>query len=180
MKFCVLVLLILPVIIDCYDPDDPEVSSVIPPKGTFEAFYPRGQETGSSRASHLHGSFYKHRNPALVDAKNAAAYGFRFDGGIIQSPYKECHHDMVQKSSSCLTAPLKARAPNSNSAIIYELLQQETQHDYLVDCKPDRQRVVLQPEDELIYWVTFKRWIPELKILKLKKHNTIPSKKTSS
>ncbi|XP_063915412.1 uncharacterized protein LOC135131545 [Zophobas morio] len=64
-----------------YDPSDPEVSSVLPPKGTFEAFYPRGVEPGSSRAAHSHGSFYKYRNPALVDAKNAAAYGFRFDGG---------------------------------------------------------------------------------------------------
>ncbi|KAJ3635717.1 hypothetical protein MTP99_008605 [Tenebrio molitor] len=64
-----------------YDPTDPEVSSVIPPKGTFEAFYPRGEQGGSSRAAHSHGSFYKYRNPALVDAKNAAAYGFRFDGG---------------------------------------------------------------------------------------------------
>ncbi|XP_023021286.1 uncharacterized protein [Leptinotarsa decemlineata] len=64
-----------------YDPTDPEVSSVLPPRGTFEAFYPRGEETGSSRAAHSHGTFYKHRNPALVDAKNSAAYGFRFDGG---------------------------------------------------------------------------------------------------
>jgi len=29
---------------------------------------------------HGHGSFFKHRNPALVDTKNAAAYGYRFDG----------------------------------------------------------------------------------------------------
>ncbi|CAH0545673.1 unnamed protein product [Brassicogethes aeneus] len=64
-----------------YDPTDAKVSSVLPSKGTFEAFYPRGQQTGSSRAAHSHGSFYKHRNPALVDAKNSAAYGFRFDGG---------------------------------------------------------------------------------------------------
>ncbi|KAF2898270.1 hypothetical protein ILUMI_07911 [Ignelater luminosus] len=77
----VLLLLIILKLATCYDPNDPEVSSVIPPKGTFEAFYPRGEETGSSRAAHSHGSFYKHRNPALVDAKNAAAYGFRFDGG---------------------------------------------------------------------------------------------------
>lgn len=77
----VLLLLITLKLATCYDPNDPEVSSVIPPKGTFEAFYPRGEETGSSRAAHSHGSFYKHRNPALVDAKNAAAYGFRFDGG---------------------------------------------------------------------------------------------------
>lgn len=75
------IIIIISNYISGYDPDDPEVSSVIPPKGTFEAFYPRGQETGSSRAAHSHGSFYKHRNPALVDAKNAAAYGFRFDGG---------------------------------------------------------------------------------------------------
>lgn len=64
-----------------YDPKDPEVSSVLPPKGTFEAFYLRGDPGGSARAAHSHGSFYKFRNPALVDAKNAAAYGFRFDGG---------------------------------------------------------------------------------------------------
>ncbi|KAL1517966.1 hypothetical protein ABEB36_001660 [Hypothenemus hampei] len=63
-----------------YDPTDPEIKTVIQPKGHFEAFYPRGQELGSARAAHSHGSFYKHRNPALVDAKNAAAYGFRFDG----------------------------------------------------------------------------------------------------
>lgn len=63
-----------------YDPTDPEIKTVIPPKGVFEAFYPRGEQLGSSRAAHSHGSFYKHRNPALVDAKNAAAYGFRFDG----------------------------------------------------------------------------------------------------
>lgn len=64
-----------------YDPSDLEVSSVLPPKGMFEAFYLRGDQGGSSRAAHSHGSFYKFRNPALVDAKNAAAYGFRFDGG---------------------------------------------------------------------------------------------------
>ncbi|XP_065171739.1 uncharacterized protein [Atheta coriaria] len=64
-----------------YDPNDKGVGDVLPPEGTFEAFYPRGEGTGSSRAAHSHGSFYKHRNPALVDAKNAAAYGFRFDGG---------------------------------------------------------------------------------------------------
>ncbi|KAK4873531.1 hypothetical protein RN001_015560 [Aquatica leii] len=75
MKVCIIVLLSVLSVIVGYDPNDPEVSSVIPPKGKFEAFYPRGQETGSSRASHSHGSFYKHRNPALVDAKNAAAYG---------------------------------------------------------------------------------------------------------
>ncbi|XP_019866081.1 uncharacterized protein LOC109595216 [Aethina tumida] len=80
LNICTLLILAVVVIGGAYDPNDAEVSSVLPPKGTFEAFYPRGQETGSSRAAHSHGSFYKHRNPALVDAKNAAAYGFRFDG----------------------------------------------------------------------------------------------------
>ena len=75
------ILFLVIILTSAYDPNDSELSSVLPPKGTFEAFYPRGQETGSSRAAHSHGSFYKHRNPALVDAKNAAAYGFRFDGG---------------------------------------------------------------------------------------------------
>lgn len=63
-----------------YDPKDVEISSVLPPDGMFEAFYSRNPETGSSRAAHSHASFFKHRNPALVEAKNAAAYGFRFDG----------------------------------------------------------------------------------------------------
>ncbi|XP_050298373.1 uncharacterized protein LOC126737496 [Anthonomus grandis grandis] len=68
------------VMVYAYDPEDAEIKTAIPPKGTFEAFYPRGEKLGSSRAAHSHGSFYKHRNPALVDARNAAAYGFRFDG----------------------------------------------------------------------------------------------------
>lgn len=66
-----------------YDPEDPELKNVLPSTGEFEAFYPRqvhGIPNGSSRPAHGHGSFYKHRNPALVDVKNAAAYGFRFDG----------------------------------------------------------------------------------------------------
>ncbi|CAH2034615.1 unnamed protein product, partial [Iphiclides podalirius] len=66
-----------------YDPEDEELKSVLPSSGNFEAFYPRqahGVPNGSSRPAHGHGSFYKHRNPALVDVKNAAAYGFRFDG----------------------------------------------------------------------------------------------------
>ncbi|XP_027841713.1 uncharacterized protein LOC114123056 isoform X1 [Aphis gossypii] len=49
----------------------------------FEAFYPReayGVSNGASRSPHGHGSFYKYRNPALVDAKNSPAYGYRFDG----------------------------------------------------------------------------------------------------
>ncbi|XP_072383928.1 uncharacterized protein [Diabrotica undecimpunctata] len=73
--FCSLLLVVL-----SYDPADDNLKNVLLPKGTFEAFYLKDEETGSSRAAHSHGSFYKHRNPALVDAKNAAAYGFRFDG----------------------------------------------------------------------------------------------------
>ncbi|XP_050543308.1 uncharacterized protein LOC126906655 [Daktulosphaira vitifoliae] len=49
----------------------------------FEAFYPReayGVSNGASRSPHGHGSFYKYRNPALIDAKNSPAYGYRFDG----------------------------------------------------------------------------------------------------
>lgn len=75
------ILYILRMCVIGYDPNDPEVSSVLPKKGMFEAFYLRGDQGGPSRAAHSHGSFYKFRNPALVDAKNAAAYGFRFDGG---------------------------------------------------------------------------------------------------
>lgn len=77
------VLTIWSVPVESYDPGDQALSAIIPPNGTFEAFYPQkafGVESGSSRASHGHGSFYKHRNPALVDVKNAPAYGFRFDG----------------------------------------------------------------------------------------------------
>lgn len=67
-----------------YDPEDPKLESVLPPKGTFEAFYQPEVDNvpnGSARPAHSHGSFFQHRNPALVDAKNAAAYGYRFDGG---------------------------------------------------------------------------------------------------
>lgn len=66
-----------------YDPTDKEILSVLPPEGSFEAFYPRemyGIPNGAARAPHAHGSFFKHRNPALIDTKNAAAYGYRFDG----------------------------------------------------------------------------------------------------
>lgn len=70
-------------IVLAYDPTDKELKSVLPPDGKFEAFYPRethGIPNGAARAPHGHGSFFKYRNPALVSAKNAAAYGFRFDG----------------------------------------------------------------------------------------------------
>lgn len=67
-------------------PEPPnELHAVLPPntKG-FEAFYPReayGVPNGAVRPAHGHGSFYQFRNPALVDAKNSPAYGYRFDGG---------------------------------------------------------------------------------------------------
>lgn len=66
-----------------YDPTDKEILSVLPPEGSFDAFYPRemyGIPNGAARAAHSHGSFFKYRNPALIDTKNAAAYGYRFDG----------------------------------------------------------------------------------------------------
>lgn len=66
-----------------YDPTDKEIASVIPADGTFEAFYPReshGVPNGVARAPHAHGSFFKFRHPALVESKNSAAYGYRFDG----------------------------------------------------------------------------------------------------
>ncbi|EDW46843.1 uncharacterized protein LOC6608082 [Drosophila sechellia] len=67
-----------------YDPNDPKIAECcLPPEGMFEAFYPReveGIPNSASRPAHGHGSFFKHRNPALVDTKNAAAYGYRFDG----------------------------------------------------------------------------------------------------
>uniref|UniRef100_A0A182JF59 Uncharacterized protein n=2 Tax=Anopheles atroparvus TaxID=41427 RepID=A0A182JF59_ANOAO len=78
-----LLLLLTLVAARAYDPTDPEIANIIPPKGTFEAFYPRemyGVKNGNSRPAHAHGSFYSHRNPALIEVRNAAAYGFRFDG----------------------------------------------------------------------------------------------------
>lgn len=69
--------------VDAYDPTDKEIEAVLPKEGTFEAFYPRethGIPNSAARAPHGHGSFFKYRNPALIDTKNAAAYGYRFDG----------------------------------------------------------------------------------------------------
>ncbi|KAH8390909.1 hypothetical protein KR215_001592 [Drosophila sulfurigaster] len=70
--------------VNAYDPNDTKiVECCLPPEGMFEAFYPReveGIPNSASRPAHGHGSFFKHRNPALVDTKNAAAYGYRFDG----------------------------------------------------------------------------------------------------
>ncbi|XP_059480105.1 uncharacterized protein LOC132199416 isoform X2 [Neocloeon triangulifer] len=66
-----------------YDPEDEQLAKVLLPKDKFEAFYPNrayGVVNGDARPAHGHGSFYKHRHPALIDVKNAPAYGFRFDG----------------------------------------------------------------------------------------------------
>lgn len=74
---------ILNAISDAYDPTDKEIESVLPAEGTFEAFYPRethGIPNGVARAPHSHGSFFKFRHPAIVESKNSAAYGYRFDG----------------------------------------------------------------------------------------------------
>lgn len=57
-----------------YDPTDTEIKKIIPEDGVFEAFYPRelhGIPNSASRPPHGHGSFFKHRNAALVDVKNA-------------------------------------------------------------------------------------------------------------
>ncbi|XP_044762528.1 uncharacterized protein LOC123319546 [Coccinella septempunctata] len=78
--FFILIIMIKVKFVSGYDPDDKEISSVVTPNGTFEAFYAKDPGTGSARAAHSHGSFFKYRNPALVDTKNAAAYGYRFDG----------------------------------------------------------------------------------------------------
>lgn len=66
-----------------YDPTDKEIELVIPKEGMFEAFYPRekhGIPNGVARAPHSHGSFFKYRHPALIESRNSAAFGFRFDG----------------------------------------------------------------------------------------------------
>ncbi len=70
---------------DTTQEEDVTLHAILPPntKG-FEAFYPRdayGIPNGSARPAHGHGSFYQFRNPALIDAKNSPAYGYRFDGG---------------------------------------------------------------------------------------------------
>ncbi|XP_049828132.1 uncharacterized protein LOC126267204 [Schistocerca gregaria] len=67
-----------------YDPEDESLATVLPPRGQFEAFYGGrafGVEDAPSRPAHGHASYYAERSPALVNAPNAAAYGFRFDGG---------------------------------------------------------------------------------------------------
>ncbi|RLU18632.1 hypothetical protein DMN91_008989 [Ooceraea biroi] len=71
------------VLASAYDPDDKSLKDILLPEGQFEAFYLKGtqdEEQNAVRPPHLHGSFHQYRNPALVDAPNSAAYGFRFDG----------------------------------------------------------------------------------------------------
>lgn len=70
-------------LIHAYDPEDENIKFIIPKDGTFEAFYPKemyGIPNGASRAPHSHGSFFKYRHPALIESKNSAAFGYRFDG----------------------------------------------------------------------------------------------------
>ncbi|XP_050446904.1 uncharacterized protein LOC126849264 [Cataglyphis hispanica] len=79
--FCLLVALII--VVTAYDPDDKSLKDILLPEGQFEAFYlkdTQDEEQNAVRPPHLHGSFHQYRNPALVDAPNSAAYGFRFDG----------------------------------------------------------------------------------------------------
>ncbi|KAI8430960.1 hypothetical protein MSG28_001064 [Choristoneura fumiferana] len=67
-----LLAIVMPSLSRPYDPEDDGLKSVLPSSGEFEAFYPReahGIPNGSSRPAHGHGSFYKHRNPALVDMR---------------------------------------------------------------------------------------------------------------
>lgn len=81
--FWLLMLVFSVTFVSSYDPTDKEIEAVLPKDGTFEAFYPRemhGIPNSAARAPHSHGSFFKYRNPALIDTKNAAAYGYRFDG----------------------------------------------------------------------------------------------------
>lgn len=87
-KFGVIIIIVAIVILNdiglhAYDPDDENIKFIIPKDGTFEAFYPRemyGILNGAARAPHSHGSFFKYRHPALIEFKNSAAFGYRFDG----------------------------------------------------------------------------------------------------
>lgn len=66
-----------------YDPKDEALKDILPAEDMFEPFYPReenGMKNGAVRAAHAHGSFFSHRHPGLVDVRNAAAFGYRFDG----------------------------------------------------------------------------------------------------
>ena len=80
---CLLLAFLAIVAVSAYDPEDEALKEILPEENMFEPFYPReekGMKNGAARAAHAHGSFYSHRNPALVEVRNAAAFGFRFDG----------------------------------------------------------------------------------------------------
>jgi hypothetical protein len=62
-----------------YDPNDKSLKDILL-RGGFEAFYLKGEEDNVARPPHLHGSFHKYKNPALINTPNSAAHGFRFDG----------------------------------------------------------------------------------------------------
>ncbi|KAH0535618.1 uncharacterized protein LOC123267589 [Cotesia glomerata] len=83
MKAFIILLLFIIGLIDAYDPNDKDLTTILLPEGEFEAFYlkgPQSEEENAARPAHLHGSFHAYRHPALVNAPNSAAYGFRFDG----------------------------------------------------------------------------------------------------
>ncbi|XP_076649657.1 uncharacterized protein LOC143357221 [Halictus rubicundus] len=78
-----LVIIALTMNVSAYDPNDKSLKDILLPEGQFEAFYLKGsqeEEQNAVRPAHLHGSFHQFRNPALINAPNSAAYGFRFDG----------------------------------------------------------------------------------------------------
>lgn len=85
-RFGVIIMIAVVILIGlvcAYDPEDENIKFIIPKNGTFEAFYPRqmhGIPNGAARAPHSHGSFFKYRHPALIESKNSAAFGYRFDG----------------------------------------------------------------------------------------------------
>lgn len=66
MKILFVLLAVIMTASYAYDPNDKEITNIIPPPGMFEAFYPRetqGIPNSAVRASHNHASFFQHRNP---------------------------------------------------------------------------------------------------------------------
>ncbi|KAG7202315.1 hypothetical protein KM043_018647 [Ampulex compressa] len=66
-----------------YDPNDKSLKDILLPDGQFEAFYLKAgqdEEQNAVRPPHLHGSYHRFKNPALVGAPNSAAYGYNFGG----------------------------------------------------------------------------------------------------
>lgn len=81
--FAITVIIIFLGCASAYDPEDEALKEILPPEDKFEPFYPReekGMTNGAARAAHSHGSYFSHRHPGLVEVRNAAAFGFRFDG----------------------------------------------------------------------------------------------------